>query len=377
MEDVDVRRSTRTRMALQDHVETTEQNQIVLRSRNLVNSNNTMVPNATSRLHAGAISATVGDRRHSITPLFSSYITPSPSPDELVIQQRGRKSLPLVWSPDIDKNKMLRSSARKTPTTPLSRQSTPNPAGVDGAAGTTVLSSQLRPSSCILASKLRRTPRKRLLLDDSIDGGGANGSDTPTSSSGGLAARRESIRRTRLQMKNRRSRAAGERTLSTSSSTSNLSILSGSNDVSSTTVGDRLNSSLQYSARSDTVDSTTSDVVLSMRTRRSLCVIPSEASRVLPNGNDVGSEVISVDSSRSCSTGSESSRSFSIGSESSSRSLSSGSESGGEKLKAHREDLKDQLCSLDTDQLRELLRDVLERNPLLMDEFGMGGVGKN
>ncbi|KAL1449148.1 hypothetical protein WDU94_000373 [Cyamophila willieti] len=111
MEEVDVRRSTRTRMALQDHVETTEPNQIILRSRNTVNGNNMIVPNTASRLHAGVISATA-DRRHSVTPLFSSYITPSPSPDELVIQQRGRKSLPLVWSPDIDKNKMLRSSGK-------------------------------------------------------------------------------------------------------------------------------------------------------------------------------------------------------------------------------------------------------------------------
>ncbi|KAL1449134.1 hypothetical protein WDU94_000364 [Cyamophila willieti] len=268
--------------------------------------------------------------------------------------------------------------ARKIPTTPLSRQSTPNPSATDGS---TVSSSSLRPSSCILASRLRRTPRKRLLLDDSLDGGGGGGGganvlDTPTSSSGAAAAaRRESIRRTRLQMKNRRSRVGVERTLSTSSSTSNLSTLSG-NDVSSTTVEERLSTSLLHSpARSDTVDSTTSEVVPSMRTTRSSAVGVNDVNpggRVLPNEVGVAAGV----NSRSCSIGSESCRSLSSGSESGISVSSRVAESEcGEKSKAHREDLKDQLCSLNTDQLRELLRDVLERNPKLMDEFGLGGGG--
>lgn len=29
-------------------------------------------------------------------------MTPSPSPDELIIQQRGRRKIPVTFSPDID-----------------------------------------------------------------------------------------------------------------------------------------------------------------------------------------------------------------------------------------------------------------------------------
>lgn len=32
----------------------------------------------------------------------SSMMTPGPSPDELIIQQRGRRKIPVTFSPDID-----------------------------------------------------------------------------------------------------------------------------------------------------------------------------------------------------------------------------------------------------------------------------------
>lgn len=32
----------------------------------------------------------------------TSLMTPSPSPDELIIQQRGRRKIPITFSPDID-----------------------------------------------------------------------------------------------------------------------------------------------------------------------------------------------------------------------------------------------------------------------------------
>lgn len=34
-------------------------------------------------------------------------MTPSPSPDELVIQQRGRRKIPVTFSPDIDAIKQV------------------------------------------------------------------------------------------------------------------------------------------------------------------------------------------------------------------------------------------------------------------------------
>ncbi|KAL1138711.1 hypothetical protein AAG570_008773 [Ranatra chinensis] len=75
------------------------------------------------------------------TNLPTSYISPSPSPDELVIQARGRRRLPVSWSPDIDTGRcMSRSEANK--------ERTP------GAGGGVVL---------------RSTPRKRLLLNDPME----------------------------------------------------------------------------------------------------------------------------------------------------------------------------------------------------------------
>ncbi|CAB3359663.1 Hypothetical predicted protein [Cloeon dipterum] len=69
-----------------------------------------------------------------VTPEFntSSFPTPSPSPDELIIQLRGRRKLPVTWSPDVK-----RSPIKLIP-------GSPNQSGI----------------------VLRSTPRKRLLLFD-------------------------------------------------------------------------------------------------------------------------------------------------------------------------------------------------------------------
>ncbi|XP_075233373.1 uncharacterized protein LOC142331380 [Lycorma delicatula] len=79
--------------------------------------------------------------------LPASYLTPSPSPDELVIQQRGRRRLPVTWSPDIDFQKREGHG--------VSRDRTP----VKHQGGS--------PSKSTIV--LRSTPRKRLLLNDPLD----------------------------------------------------------------------------------------------------------------------------------------------------------------------------------------------------------------
>ncbi|XP_069698498.1 uncharacterized protein [Periplaneta americana] len=71
--------------------------------------------------------------------LPSSYVSPSPSPDEMIIQQRGRRRVPATWSPDIDQDKQNGPTRDRTP----------------------VKASPLK--STIV---LRSTPRKRLLLND-------------------------------------------------------------------------------------------------------------------------------------------------------------------------------------------------------------------
>jgi hypothetical protein len=70
----------------------------------------------------------------------SSYVSPSPSPDEMVIQQRGRRRVPATWSPDVDQNKQNGMSIRDR-----------TPVKASPAKSTIVL---------------RSTPRKRLLLSD-------------------------------------------------------------------------------------------------------------------------------------------------------------------------------------------------------------------
>lgn len=70
--------------------------------------------------------------------------SPAPSPDELVIQQRGRRKLPVTWSPDIDANKRQG---------PLSKDRTP-------------VKMMLKESPSKSTIVLRSTPRKRLMLND-------------------------------------------------------------------------------------------------------------------------------------------------------------------------------------------------------------------
>lgn len=73
--------------------------------------------------------------------LPASYISPSPSPDELVIQQRGRRRVPVTWSPDVEAKKEE------------GRDCTP----VKGSG----------PNSPLKNAVVRRsTPRKRLMLTD-------------------------------------------------------------------------------------------------------------------------------------------------------------------------------------------------------------------
>jgi hypothetical protein len=70
-----------------------------------------------------------------VTPvmnLMSTLPTPSPSPDELIILQRGRRKVPVTWSPDIKR-------------TPIKVPGSPS-------------------RSCSIV--LRSSPRKRLLLGD-------------------------------------------------------------------------------------------------------------------------------------------------------------------------------------------------------------------
>ncbi|KAG7302263.1 hypothetical protein JYU34_013758 [Plutella xylostella] len=73
------------------------------------------------------------------------YLSPAPSPDEMVIQQRGRRLMPVTWSPDIElkRNSTFHSTIRTPP------KNTPN-----------------RHSPLKLGVTLRSTPRKRLMLGD-------------------------------------------------------------------------------------------------------------------------------------------------------------------------------------------------------------------
>jgi len=75
-----------------------------------------------------------------------SVLTPSPSPDEMVIQQRGRRRIPVVWSPDIDELKKVQQEKEDHRRTPVKQNCQNNTSIV-----------------------LRSTPRKRLLLLDPVD----------------------------------------------------------------------------------------------------------------------------------------------------------------------------------------------------------------
>ncbi|KAL0266792.1 UNVERIFIED_CONTAM: hypothetical protein PYX00_009241 [Menopon gallinae] len=80
----------------------------------------------------------------NVTNRTTDATSPAPSPDELVIQQRGRRKLPVTWSPDIDANKRQG---------PLSKDRTP-------------VKMMMKESPSKSTIVLRSTPRKRLLLND-------------------------------------------------------------------------------------------------------------------------------------------------------------------------------------------------------------------
>ncbi|KAJ2951659.1 hypothetical protein O0L34_g13818 [Tuta absoluta] len=103
------------------------------------------IPARLDRLRVTPLQALTNTRELS-PALPAGYLSPAPSPDEMLIQQRGRKRLPVQWSPDIDikRNSSFHSVVRTPP------KDSPN-----------------RPSPQKLGVTLRSTPRKRLLLGDS------------------------------------------------------------------------------------------------------------------------------------------------------------------------------------------------------------------
>lgn len=102
------------------------------------------IPDFLDRLRVTPLQPVTNLRDHS-PALPLGYLSPSQSPDEILIQQRGRKRLPTTWSPDIDlkRNPSFTSTIRTPP------KETPN---------------RLSPQK--LGVTLRSTPRKRLLLGD-------------------------------------------------------------------------------------------------------------------------------------------------------------------------------------------------------------------
>ncbi|XP_065207870.1 uncharacterized protein LOC135836768 [Planococcus citri] len=81
--------------------------------------------------------------------LPTTFLSPSPSPDEMIIRQRGRRRIPVTFSPDIDELKRQNRNNQKD-RTPVKQPPSPG------------------PSSSIV---LRSTPRKRLLLSDPTEVG--------------------------------------------------------------------------------------------------------------------------------------------------------------------------------------------------------------
>ncbi|KAG8222576.1 hypothetical protein J437_LFUL010419 [Ladona fulva] len=81
---------------------------------------------------------------NNIPNLPASYMSPSPSPDEMIIQQRGRRRVPVTWSPDETDRKLDIGGKERTP---VKHGSPACKVGVGGIV-------------------LRSTPRKRLLLVD-------------------------------------------------------------------------------------------------------------------------------------------------------------------------------------------------------------------
>lgn len=101
------------------------------------------IPERLDRLRVTPLRPLTNTREQS-PALPPGYLSPAPSPDEFLIQQRGRKRLPVTWSPDIDlKRSAFESTVRTPPKNTPGRNSPPK-----------------------LGVTLRSTPRKRLLLGD-------------------------------------------------------------------------------------------------------------------------------------------------------------------------------------------------------------------
>lgn len=92
----------------------------------------------TTPLRETPAAAEPAERRLSLSNISSSH---TPSPDEMVIQARGRRQVPLIFSPDL---------------TPLRQQ-----------MQRTKLTGQAHASRLSLPANLRMSPRKRLILNDS------------------------------------------------------------------------------------------------------------------------------------------------------------------------------------------------------------------
>ncbi|XP_041981565.1 tethering factor for nuclear proteasome STS1 [Aricia agestis] len=103
------------------------------------------IPARLDRLRVTPRPLTAITNNRELSPsLPPGYLSPAPSPEEFLIQQRGRKRLPVTWSPDIDlKRTAFQSTVRTPPKNPTDRHSPPK-----------------------LGVTLRSTPRKRLLLGD-------------------------------------------------------------------------------------------------------------------------------------------------------------------------------------------------------------------
>ncbi|KAK9511788.1 hypothetical protein O3M35_000384 [Rhynocoris fuscipes] len=99
------------------------------------------------RLHANIMTNLMVDVNHP-NSLPSSFVSPAPSPDELVIQARGRRRIPITWSPP---------SGDITP--PARRWSDITSVG---AKEKTPIKGVNSTSTIVL----RSTPRKRLLMND-------------------------------------------------------------------------------------------------------------------------------------------------------------------------------------------------------------------
>jgi len=109
--------------------------------------------NINNALDAGALE--LADRmRWGNVNFDPNFATPNPSPDEMVIQARGRRQVPLTFSPDINHTPLRQQMQRAK----LSSLATRSPTRVG--------------SRLLLPSQTRTSPRKRLTL-----------SDTPPSSS--------------------------------------------------------------------------------------------------------------------------------------------------------------------------------------------------